>query len=64
MILRTVKCCICGKEQTEFQPNEGWIGWSGIGGIAIDGDENPHLCPVHTAMVGDFLVNLKQEEEG
>lgn len=63
MILRTVQCCVCGRQQTESQPNEGWLGWSGVIGVAIDGDENPHLCPEHTAMVAGYIDRLKQVEE-
>lgn len=62
MILRTIKCAICGKEQTEQSPNEGWIGWSGMLGIALDGDEQPQFCPHDTAKIADFVDYLKQQE--
>jgi len=60
MILRTVRCSICGNEYTEPKPNEGWQDWGALQGIILDGDENPMLCPTHLADVANYVDKLKQ----
>lgn len=59
MILRTVKCAICGAVETEQAQGLGWVGWSGIVGVNLDGDDNPQLCPKHTAELMNIIDRMK-----
>ncbi len=56
---RTIFCDICGASSTEEKHGDGWPGWMGLKGVALDGVENPDLCPEHTKQVMDFVDNLK-----
>ncbi len=58
MILRTIKCDVCGTEFTEPKDNDGFAGWGAIMGIALNGVANPNLCPEHLAAVADFVDSL------
>ena len=60
MILRTIKCGICGFEATETQANKGWKGWGQLSGAALDGDANPHLCPDHVSTMFTHADHIKQ----
>ena len=44
-IIRIFKCDSCGYEQTEKFFGAGVKGWMQLNGVALDGVENPHLCP-------------------
>jgi hypothetical protein len=55
MILRTIKCDVCGETATEKKPNEGWQGWGAIQGVSRNGADNPNLCPYHLAEIMDWL---------
>lgn len=54
-ITRTITCDICCKTATETVPNEGWPGWGGLHGIALNGVTNPTLCPTDLARVAEFI---------
>ena len=58
-ILRTIKCDICGKTQTEENPNEGWAGWGSLQGVKFDGIDNPNLCPEHLEDIADYANEVK-----
>ncbi len=57
MILRTITCDApeCKHLEQEQAPGAGWPGWGAIQGIAIDGKENPSLCPRHLKAIADFI---------
>lgn len=59
MIKRTITCAICGAQETEAGEGVGWQGWGAIHGIALNGEHNPHLCPVCLAKVAEFADGLK-----
>lgn len=63
MILRQVHCDIpgCGKSYTEPKPGEGWAGWGSLQGIALNGIENPLLCPEHLSAVAEFTASLDKK---
>ena len=58
-ILRTIKCDVCGKEQTEKTPNQGWSGWGALQGVKMDEIDNPNLCPEDLAKIADFIDEVK-----
>jgi rubrerythrin len=55
MIIKTINCAICGKTETETEPNAGWIGWSCFQGVELNGEPNPNICPVCTGKVMTFI---------
>lgn len=59
MIVRTIKCAVCGHTQTEAKPDKGWPGWGQLKGGALDGERDPHLCPEHLRAAGEFIDGLK-----
>lgn len=61
MINRTIICDVCGKQQTEKTPGEGWRGWGHVNGVILDGVETPSLCPTHLAKVMEYIEELKEE---
>jgi len=61
MILRMIKCDICGREEREAQPNEGWPGWGALQGVALNGVNNPSICPAHLATVAEFVDSLTED---
>ena len=58
MILRTIECAVCKKKYTEEKENDGFAGWGQIGGVVLNGDSNPHLCPDHLATVANFIDSM------
>jgi hypothetical protein len=58
MILRTICCDIpgCKSASQEQAPGAGWPGWGALQGIAIDGKDNPSLCPGHLEQVANFAT--------
>jgi len=61
MILRTIKCDICGISYTEDREGAGFPGWGALQGVSLDDVSNPSLCPGHLAMFGEYADKLKQE---
>lgn len=59
MILRTIKCALCPTTETEPEENAGWKGWGAIQGIVLDGEPNPHVCPVCLGKVAEFADGVK-----
>ncbi|MCK5609644.1 hypothetical protein KAR91_47665 [Candidatus Pacearchaeota archaeon] len=72
-MLRTNKCDVCGKEETETSYGIGWNGWSSISGIAakepLAGENLTHenmnmaICPEHTKKLADMITILQKEYE-
>lgn len=60
MILRRIKCSVCGAEQQEEKPGQGWPGWGGLLGGSLDGENNPDLCPKHLKLMGQHLDKVKE----
>ena len=58
-ITQTIVCDICGAGMTEPQPGAGFQGWGALKGIALDGVENPTLCPEHLGALAQFADDLK-----
>lgn len=61
MILRTIKCDLCGAVYTEQGDGAGFPGWGALQGVTLDGVANPCLCPEHLAAAAGFVDSLKQE---
>lgn len=59
MILRTIRCAVCGKTHTEAAPNVGFPGWGAVHGVELNGEANPTLCPEHLASVMNYIEELK-----
>jgi hypothetical protein len=61
MMLRTICCDApgCDKRLQENEPGAGFPGWGALQGIALDGKENPALCPEHLAKLADLLATEK-----
>ena len=59
MIIRTIKCAVCGKEEREQKGQNGFPNWGSLNGIALDGEPNPTLCPEHLSMTAQFVDALK-----
>ena len=55
MIIRTINCAMCNKTETEKEVNEGWIGWTCIQGVELNGEHNPNICPACTNKVMQFI---------
>jgi hypothetical protein len=64
MMLRTVKCGVCGKTHTEPKPGDGWAGWGQLFGIVLNNDENPYLCPDDLALASQFINARAHELQG
>jgi len=62
MILRTIKCDICGAVYTEQRDGEGFPGWGALQGVILDGAANPSLCPDHLKAAADFIDGLKRDQ--
>lgn len=60
MILRTIVCDVCGNEYRESGAGDGFPGWSGINGVALDGIHDPKLCPECTKSVMNFVDSMKE----
>lgn len=58
MIVRTIQCGVCGKEEREKVENGGWTGWGQLGGIKLNGGDNPHLCQEHLTAVANFVDSI------
>lgn len=58
-IVRTVRCNICGHEETEASHGSGWKDWLWVQGAVLDGDDQVWLCPRHRTKVMDFIDNMK-----
>lgn len=63
MILRTIKCDVCGATETEVQSNSGWPSWGSLNGVSLNGTDNPCLCPMHLARVADFVDRMCEVSE-
>lgn len=61
MIKRTVFCAVCGAQCTEDHEGAGFPNWGQVQGIALDGDANPHLCPVCLGKAAAHLDAMKKE---
>lgn len=62
MMIRTLVCGVCGKQEVEPSPGAGHAGWGQLSGIVLDGDENPYLCPEHLAELASAIDGMKHEE--
>ena len=70
-MLRTAKCDICDRTETEKVYGSGWEGWAIIQGIAAvepNKDEplttsntSMMLCPHHKMNVAEFISKLQEE---
>lgn len=63
MIRAIIECDICGKQQPEAAPGEGYPGWGAVHGAALDGVPNPNLCPEHLGAVMTLVDRMKNEEK-
>lgn len=61
MNLRTVTCDIkgCVERYTENQSGDGFPGWGQLNGIALNGVDNPYLCPEHLHKISEFADSLE-----
>lgn len=59
MILRTIKCDVCGETQQEASPNSGWAGWGALHGVVLNGIPNPSLCPPCLEKTAAFVDSLR-----
>lgn len=64
MILRAIVCDVCGVKYTEANAGSGFPGWGSVNGMALDGIENPSLCPTHLAAAALFLDDMKKINRG
>lgn len=64
MILRTIKCDICGESYTEERDGAGFPGWGSLQGVTLNGTANPTFCPGHLAQVADFVDSLEDDTDG
>jgi hypothetical protein len=64
MMLLTFKCDIPGCEaaHTETQPGEGAAGWGEVRGFALNGKDNPTLCPRHLGVLAEFMDTVMSLE--
>ena len=58
-ITQTIICDICGAGMTEPQPGAGFKDWGALQGVALDGVENPTLCPEDKRKLARFADDLK-----
>lgn len=58
MIKRTIVCAVCNAELTETNFGDGFPNWGSIGGIKLNDDPAPNLCPKHLTVVADFIDKL------
>lgn len=58
MILRTIKCDVCGAVETEKTAGSGWNGWGSLQGVSLNGVDNPSLCKEHLAKVAEFIDTM------
>ncbi len=59
MILRTIKCDVCGSVHTEPSADDGFEGWGQLQGVCLDGVDNPSLCPQHLTDAANFIDGLR-----
>lgn len=64
MILRTIKCDVCGALHTETEEGAGFPQWGALQGISLNDAINPSLCPKHLTIIADYLDKLTNEEQG
>lgn len=62
MIIRTIKCSVCGCMEMEKKAGEGWVGWGALHGIELNGQPNPSLCPRHLTLAADFVDRMTTSE--
>ncbi len=70
-MLRTAKCDICDRTETENVYGNGWEGWAIIQGIAAIEPDNDKplttentsmmLCPHHKMNVAEFIDKLQED---
>ena len=60
-IYRTIECDICAEQVTETELGDGFAGWGELKGIALDGVDNPALCPKHLEKMAIFMDKMKNE---
>lgn len=60
-IRRQIACDIPGCQEVclEAAPGDGWPGWATFNGIALNGIDNPCLCPAHKDAAAAFVDSLK-----
>ena len=68
-ILRTIRCDLCGKEETEKDNGAGWKGWAIIQGVSLKNPEdvqtytfehfNTTLCPEHTIILTKKITEIE-----
>ena len=58
-IRQVIQCSVCGKELSEEQAGDGFVGWGALQGIEMDGEANPTLCPDHLREIATLLDNIK-----
>jgi rubrerythrin len=54
-IERKIICDVCHAELVEGTHQSGFPGWGHVAGVALNGVENPTLCPVCLSKVMDFV---------
>ena len=59
-MLRTFKCDLCDKTETEAEYGEGVNNWGQFNGIILDGVSNPMMCPSHVKQVADVIDKIKR----
>lgn len=64
MILRTIKCDVCGATYTEERDGAGFPGWGALQGVALDGVPNPSLCPKHLQAAAQFVDDMRGNRDG
>jgi hypothetical protein len=59
-IRRQIECDIpgCGEKYLEPKSGDGWEGWGVLQGIALNGIDNPSLCPTHLASAAKFVDSI------
>ncbi len=58
-IKQMIKCSVCDTQEIEEVSGMGFSGWGALQGIALDGEENPTLCPLHLGVLANVLDTLK-----
>lgn len=58
-LLQTIRCDVCGKQETGTEAGQGFKGWGALHGIVLDGVPNPTLCPDHLHAAADFIDAMK-----
>lgn len=63
MILRTIQCVSCNKQDTEKTPNSGWHGWGHIAGVTLNGHETPTFCPDCLTKIMGFVDDFCKQRQ-